>query len=126
MTPRRSIVSRKLEMSSRRSHASSRSSTALKAEAAAKTAELEVQMLYHDEEAALSKFKSKKEFEMSKARLQAIAKAENIKKSTDFQLPGAEEKATKRVERFLQALPSQPQEEERIQLPSAPVQSPIK
>ena len=126
MTSRKSIVSRKSKMSSRRSHASSRSSTALKAEAAAKTAELEVQVRYHSEEVALSKFKLKKEFEMSKARLQAIAETENTEGSTDFQLPEADEEATKRVERFLQALPNQTQEEERIQFPSAPVQSPVK
>ena len=76
-------------------------------------------MRNHDEEVALSKFKLKKEFEMSKARLQAIAETENMEGSTDFQLPEVEEEATKRVERFLQALPSQPQEEERIQFPSA-------
>ena len=123
MTSRKSIVSRKSKISSRRSYASSRLSTALKAESAVKTAELMVQMRYHDEEVALSKFKLKKEFEMSKARLQAIADTEHLEGSTDFHLPKAEEEATKRVERFVLVLPSQPHAEKPIQFPSALVQS---
>ena len=107
----RSMTSRRSKGSSKWSRTSSRSSKTLKLEAAAKAAELRVQLRYHEEEAAreteFSKFKLKKELEITTARLQAIAEADDDEESTDLKQLEPEEDADTRVERFIRALPAQ-------------------
>ena len=63
-------------------------------------------MRYHEEEAAFSKFRLKKELEITNARLQAIAETEDDDESTDLKHLEAEEDADTRVERFIRALPA--------------------
>ena len=103
----RSMMSRRSKGSSKWSRTSSRSSKTLKLEAAAKAAELRVQLRYHEEEAEFSKFKLKKELEITTARLQAIAEADDDEESTDLKQLEPEEDADTRVERFIRALPAQ-------------------
>ena len=103
----RSMMSRRSKGSSKWSRTSSRSSKTLKLEAAAKAAELRAQLRYHEKEAEFSKFKLKKELEITTARLQAIAEADDDEESTDLKQLEPEEDANTRVERFIRALPAQ-------------------
>ena len=102
----RSVASRKSKGSTKVSRTSTRSSKSMKLEVAAKAAELEVQLRFHDEEqrqeATLSKFRMKRDLEIARAKLGVIK--EEQEGSLTSQL--LEEDSKGRVQDYINKLPS--------------------